>query len=764
MVSVTELTKKTATRLSPLLLLALLAACGGGGSGDDGTATNQKPTADAGEVQSVDARTEVALTGSGADSDGSIASFAWEQTAGPTVTMTSADTAEPTFTAPEVNSADVLTFQLTVTDNGGESATDTVDVTVAPVITLSGQVYDGPIADATITVTVGDRTYTATADANGVYTIDIGAIDPDAFITITATGGEGQEHVELVSIAGSFAALSTAAGDDGVLETTESGNVNVTNLSTAKAVLMIQANGGNDITDDATLTTAESNVSGDDLLYLATVIKLIVDGGYTLPTGVTSTLDLVKDSTKTDAFVTAVDADDATAFETQYNNIVSDPKLVAAFTAANVPATLFTLYVSSNDNESETYRTVNRGKSWAFGTGGRGTRSDAENASVGFDWTVTGGKIVITYDAPLASAGNCTHPDVDTGELFYCESTTTGTTMTMLVDGATADTLLLSSTGETIYPDDAGLAQPIAMTGGSTNLGLQKSAAIPFTAEEVPGRWITTTTGRADPSLSGVMYTALDTGFVEFASDGSGTRMATDYSDPEAFTWSITGGVLKVAYVGGDTVHYYRLRHDGDVYDTLALMTRHEEGNQHSEAGLMLEVEVDRLPLLALEDIPGRYTLYEVENDFSIRFDETGTGNNEFYNESGPFNSNGFSWTLREDYVVSMSYNWDPGAGNVATCIDPATCHHWMDRLWYPAAYNDVTGRVYVLEIQQYYAYDDAAVESKGALDYYQPTVRYFGRSELAATGGLDKPSAPAMPSRANRMAEILGSPMTNGR
>jgi len=36
----------------------------------------------------------------------------------------------PTFTAPAVSEATTLTFQLTVTDNGGLTSTDTVDITV----------------------------------------------------------------------------------------------------------------------------------------------------------------------------------------------------------------------------------------------------------------------------------------------------------------------------------------------------------------------------------------------------------------------------------------------------------------------------------------------------------------------------------------------------------------------------------------------------------------------------------------------------------
>lgn len=749
-----------ATRLLPLLVLSLLAACGGGGGGSSATS----PTADAGDDLVVDAGSSVRLEGSGTDSDGSVSGYSWKQTGGPDVTLDNADRANLAFTAPDVAAAETLTFELTVTDNDGSTGKDSVEVAVAPVIELSGIVYDGPIANATVTVTVGDRTYTATANADGSYSVNVGAIDPDAFITIQATGAEGQEQVELLSIAGSFGALQAAAGDDGVLDESDSGSVNVTNVSTAKAVLMIQANGGNDIADDETLATAESNVSGDDLLYLATVIKLVIDGGHDLPSGVDSTLDLVRSASKTETFVATVDAADATAFDTMYETLVNDSKLMAAFTSSNVPAELFTIYVSSNDDRSLTYRVTNRGKAWTFGANNRGTRSDADYASAPFSWAITNGKIVVTYDTPLAGAGNCTHPDDPSGWLYYCESTTTKTTFTLVNDGATADSLLLSNTGETVYPSDPGLAQPVAMTGGSTNLGLQKSAAIPFAAADVPGRWIASTSGRAPGSLSGVMFSTLDSGFLEFDANGTGVRTATDRAPSETFTWKVNDGVLEVTYAGGDVVKFFRMRRDGNVYDTLALLTRHE-GGRHSDAGLMLEVDVARLPLLALEDVPGRYALFEMQDSFNIRFDESGTGRNERFNGSAMADAEGFSWTLRDDYVVEMKYYWNVGDTYDTTCLDAGTCHNWMDRLWYPAAYDDATGRVYVLEIQQYYDWVDANPESKGPLNQYQPTVRYFGRTELDAMAAvMGKAAAPGATGSALRMRSVLGTPGTRSR
>lgn len=93
---------------------------------------NQPPIANAGPDQSVAAGVTVTLDGTGStDSDGTIASYAWTQTTGDTVTLTGASTATPSFTAPSTNAQQTLTFQLTVTDDDGATATDTVNVVVA---------------------------------------------------------------------------------------------------------------------------------------------------------------------------------------------------------------------------------------------------------------------------------------------------------------------------------------------------------------------------------------------------------------------------------------------------------------------------------------------------------------------------------------------------------------------------------------------------------------------------------------------------------
>ncbi|MFT7260335.1 MAG: hypothetical protein ACI9MS_002203 [Glaciecola sp.] len=95
-------------------------------------AANEGPRANAGTDQTVDAQTAVTLSGSGTDSDGSVVSYRWMQTSGEAVSLANADSATTSFDAPSSSTELVFTFQLTITDDGGASATDTVDITVEP--------------------------------------------------------------------------------------------------------------------------------------------------------------------------------------------------------------------------------------------------------------------------------------------------------------------------------------------------------------------------------------------------------------------------------------------------------------------------------------------------------------------------------------------------------------------------------------------------------------------------------------------------------
>jgi hypothetical protein len=94
---------------------------------------NAPPTADAGPDQTVNERVTATLDASNSsDPDDGIASYLWEQTDGIPVTLSDPTIANPAFVAPSVDaSGTLLSFQVTVRDNGGLQASDEVSITVS---------------------------------------------------------------------------------------------------------------------------------------------------------------------------------------------------------------------------------------------------------------------------------------------------------------------------------------------------------------------------------------------------------------------------------------------------------------------------------------------------------------------------------------------------------------------------------------------------------------------------------------------------------
>ncbi len=68
------------------------------------------------------------------DADGSITMWSWRQTAGPTLDLSGADSIVASFVAPDVSGNTLLSFELTVADDDGDTHVDRVDVTVQDVV------------------------------------------------------------------------------------------------------------------------------------------------------------------------------------------------------------------------------------------------------------------------------------------------------------------------------------------------------------------------------------------------------------------------------------------------------------------------------------------------------------------------------------------------------------------------------------------------------------------------------------------------------
>ena len=268
-------------KTTPWLLLCatLLSACGGGGGGTT-TAQNSAPTISV-TSQTVDEKANVTISATINDADGSVATISWAQSAGPTVSLAGAESNTVTFTAPDINAETTLTFVVTATDNLGKSSSATVAVTVTVKdvsYTVEGVVTDAPIANAVVKATLDGKTYTATANANGEYSLEI--ILPtaagDELIILTATSPDSAA-VLFHSILGSVADIRTAAGSDTTLTNAELFATNVTNVTSAYYALLAQANNGEVPTTKAQLSQSALNVEGELLLPFATAVKLVLD-------------------------------------------------------------------------------------------------------------------------------------------------------------------------------------------------------------------------------------------------------------------------------------------------------------------------------------------------------------------------------------------------------------------------------------------------------------------------------------------------------
>jgi Leucine-rich repeat (LRR) protein len=168
---------------------------------------NVAPSVNAGASQSVNEGASVALSGSGSDSDGSIASYRWVQTAGPAVGLVNANTAVASFVAPQVTGDTILSFKLTVVDNRGASAVastnvtvkDTADLVVTGITTPTGSVNRGASFSVTVSTKNGGSRASSIATTTGLY------------LTTSATSvGTGNTRIGSASVSGTLGAGSTS--------------------------------------------------------------------------------------------------------------------------------------------------------------------------------------------------------------------------------------------------------------------------------------------------------------------------------------------------------------------------------------------------------------------------------------------------------------------------------------------------------------------------------------------------------------------------
>lgn len=317
----------------------MLTACGGGEdspseqpSPTPQPAENKAPTVSIQGVAEAKEQKAFELIANASDSDGSIASYTWSHDSDLEIAFSNKTAATTEITVPDISEDKSITFTMTVEDDKGASASESVTVTVkrkVSSVTITGIVTDKPIANAIVDVSAAQASEQVTADANGGYsaTLVVDESEVDALVRISAKGVGAQEKVTFVSQLNSVAKLVEQAGDDGILSKEENFAVNVTNVTTAEYALLTRNN--TSFTNDEELSAALLNVDANEKIELATLIKIVVDNDdFELPEGVESTLDLIDDEQTANEFTELVNETNPTLLEETKEEIKKNTDLV----------------------------------------------------------------------------------------------------------------------------------------------------------------------------------------------------------------------------------------------------------------------------------------------------------------------------------------------------------------------------------------------------------------------------------------------------
>jgi len=193
------------------------------------TPDNQSPIADAGPDQTVNEGQSALLNGSNStDPDDGIASYHWVQIGEPVVNIFDSNSAQPTFTAPDVGpEGAALTFELTVTDYSGLQSKDSC------VVNVTWQ-NEPPQADAGLDQTVHEGSI-VTLDGSASLDIDDrivsyswNQIDGPALMLLNPTSYQTSFTAPNVESDGISLTFNLKVTDAGGLFDTDSCVVNIT--------------------------------------------------------------------------------------------------------------------------------------------------------------------------------------------------------------------------------------------------------------------------------------------------------------------------------------------------------------------------------------------------------------------------------------------------------------------------------------------------------------------------------------------------------
>lgn len=381
--------------------------------------------------------------------------------------------------------------------------------------------------------------------------LDITTSNPQDFVTLAARGTGAQAAVKLVSLVGDAAGLAALASVNGEVDSAQLPAVNVTHLSTAMTVLVIEANGGAPPTTQAGVDELSATVGMERLLDLATAITLVADQGVPLPEGVADTLALVSNPGSSPVLAAfLIEQSYGTNegnFRTRRDAVMSALALAGRPAVAANGAQTFAYFVghklSGQGGSLVTYR--------PDGTATVARYDGTREAT----WAVSNGALTLALALPFSSEYVSADIDARTGNQTRLRDDRTGFVLRQVTGGVAGGSVLVHDAGNTVTLDgpDAGKSVPFDASYSSMLKGLDIDRAPPLTqADMSTGTLWAGPFGDAFPdsgSLNSDVLEITGAGTARFARAGT------------AKTWALSGGKLTVSDAGGER-RYVRVSRD----------------------------------------------------------------------------------------------------------------------------------------------------------------------------------------------------------
>ncbi len=590
---------------------------------------------------------------------------------------------------------------------------------------LTGKVTDEPIPNAEVTATIGEQTFTTTAGADGSYTLDmeIEETDVGGFVTLNARGVGDQAFVEFTSLVGSFQALAAQAGDDGTLSASENFSTQITNVSTAQAVFLQQANDGQPVASDALLMSLVSQINAQDVLSLAAAIKLAVDDptNNPLPEGQTSILALATDPAARQSFVNDRYENNREAFIAAQVAIAQDPSLIQPLANSVIESYLenegFTTALLSSD-AAFSFNYTGRVQHFNLNSGGVGSES-SETYEQGFTWQVDGSAIKIVYEEPVVTYSWDIRTCGSTRAQYQGRYVTEGATISFL----NPQTVAITTTSDVTYDNCPDLnSEDLVSTSARTVLSMDDFDVIDMTEKYGQAQTIYVWDSTKNEVVADV---------AEISEDGTGQTLLTGLT----FDWEFNadggpeeeGKIVQVTFSNGTEAQYLSFRDIDDLASDMFWEISTPDGSVLMGAGASIFADPDYAVTEVTEaNVVGRYYQFgvgdEISGDsrlkgFHLRFDAGGTGaqvedeidiNGNVVTVDETVSGNAaraFRWTIEEGVVgveVVVRRTWDLFYKEYNCEFDGVNpdCVVFDERRIIPIVVND-TGRYYWLEVRR---------------------------------------------------------------